>query len=320
MSVLVSVVVPTCRRNELLRRCLAALAAQRMSPEQYEIVVADDAANRDTRQQVDDFAERCGAAVRYVAVGPRHGPAAARNCGWRTARGEIIAFTDDDCIPQPDWLQRGVEALVEADAAAGRVFVPLPPTPTDYERDCAGLARGEFVTASCFCRRGALEAVGGFDERFTAAWREDSDLQFSLLEQGFRIAAAPQAVVVHPVRPAPWGISLAQQRKACFNTLLYKKHRLLYRQRIARKPPSYYAIGASLLGCVVAASAGAHLAAAACAGLWGLLTGRFCAVRLRDTSRAPRHIAEMIVTSALIPPLSLYWHLRGLVRHRVLFR
>ena len=67
-------------------------------------------------------------------------------------------------------------------------------------------------------------AIGGFDERFPEAWREDSDLQFTLLEQGYTIKPAPQAVVTHPVRPAPWGVGLKMQRKSQFEALLYKKH------------------------------------------------------------------------------------------------
>ena len=223
-------------------------------------------------------------------------------------------------MPEPDWLAHGVAALADADAAAGRVIVPLPPDPTDYERDCAGLAHGEFVTANCFCRRAVLEAVGGFDERFTVAWREDSDLQFTLLERGYRIARAEEAIVVHPVRPAPWGASLAQQRKSSFNALLYKKHPALYRARLARKPASYYAIGAAIVGAGMSLVAGRQWVTGACLILWAFLTMRFCLLRLRGTSRAPRHIAEMAVTSALIPPLSLYWHIRGMLRHRILFR
>src|SRR5579883_2106310 len=236
----VSVVVPTFRRPELLSRCLGALAAHDFAATAFEVLIADDAGSAATRRQVEEFAARSASrpAVGYVAVTGRHGPAAARNAGWRAARGEFIAFTDDDCLPDPHWLSAGVAAFAgDIDAVTGRVVVPLPEVPTDYQRDAAGLARAEFVTANCFCRRDALEAVGGFDERFSAAWREDSDLQFSLLRAGRRIARAEAALVVHPVRPAPWGVSLLQQRKSLFDALLYKKHPELYRRRIRSSPP-----------------------------------------------------------------------------------
>ncbi|MGC1722813.1 MAG: glycosyltransferase, partial [Isosphaeraceae bacterium] len=268
-----------------------------------------------------DWARRAGPPVRYLPVHRAHGPAAARNVGWRRARGSIIAFTDDDCIPDPGWLKAGLHAFTEGvTAVTGRVVVPLPEAPTDYERDAAGLEGGEFVTANCFVRREILSQVGGFDERFSSAWREDSDMHFTLLRHGGRIVRVPSALVVHPVRPARWGVSLSQQRKSLFNALLYKKHPWLYRQRIRPWPPwDYYAILIAL-GLALGMWAGGQprmLKVALAA--WVLLTARFCRRRLEQTSRAPEHIIEMIVTSALIPPLSVFWRLYGALKFRVLF-
>jgi len=317
-----SVVVPTYRRADLLDRCLGALVGQDVPASAYEIVVADDAASEETRRQVERWAARAAPSVRYVPVaGPRHGPAAARNRGWRAAGGAVVAFTDDDTIPDRGWLRHGLAAFADGVAGAwGRVVVPVPGTPTDYERDARGLEAGPFVTANCFYRRDALEAVGGFDERFTSAWREDSDLFFSLVELGLRLVRAPDAVVVHPVRPARWGVSLAQQRKAVFNALLWKKHPTLYRRTIQAGPPwAYYATVAALAGAAAGALTRRRRLALGALAAWGLLTADLCARRLAGTSRAPSHVAEMVVTSALIPPLSLYWRLRGAARYRALF-
>ncbi len=322
MTPRVSVVIPTCRRPDLLARCLAALAAQSLPSDQFEAIVVDDAASEETRRQVEAWSageER--PATRYRTTAGARGPAAARNLGWRTARGEIVAFTDDDCIPAPDWLESGLAAMADDTiAASGRIVMPLPPCPTDYERDAAGLARSEFVTANCFCRRSALAMAGGFDERFRAAWREDSDLQFRLLDRGARIVAAPAAVVAHPARPAAWGVSLRQQRKSQYNALLYKKHPARYRERIQSRPPlRYYAtVGALALTMLGAATRRPRLAFAG-ATAWAGLTVRFAAARLQGTSRAPAHVAEMIVTSMLIPPVAIFWRLVGAVRFKVLF-
>jgi GT2 family glycosyltransferase len=159
-----------------------------------------------TRKQVEELAAQVATAVRYVPVRGNHGPAAARNVGWRAAGAPLVAFTDDDTVPGKDWLAAGLAAFdsdPEVAAVTGRTVVPLPPRPTDYQRNEAGLESAEFITADCFCRRDVLEAVGGFDERFTDAWREDSDLHFALLERGAKVVRADKAVVVHPVRPAP---------------------------------------------------------------------------------------------------------------------
>ena len=156
-----------------------------------------------------------------------------------------------------------------------------------------------------------LERLGGFDESFRMPWREDSDLHFRLLEQGLHIERAERALVVHPVRPAPWGVSLRQQRKVVFDALLFRKHPRLYRERIRAAPRwDYYAVVGSLL---------AGLVSPWFLILWGLLTARFLAQRLRGTSKAPGHVAEMVVTSILIPPLAVFWRLVGALRYRVAF-
>jgi len=320
-DVVVSVVVPTRGRPALLARCLSALCGQSLDPKSYEVIVVDDGPDPATRSAVEDCAARAalrGLAVHYIASPGPHGPAAARNRGWRRARGEIVAFTDDDTEPAADWLAAGVAAFDrETHAVSGRIVVPLPPDPTDYELDVAGLSRAEFATANVFCRKSMLARIDGFDERFPLAWREDSDLQFSLLRADALIRRADNAIVVHPVRPAGWGVSLGQQKKVMFDVLLYRKHPALYRNRIRRTPRwDYYAVVAALLTAIVALSAGAPVLAMAAAAVWLAMTLWFCVRRLRRSSREVRHVAEMIVTSALIPPIAVFWRLVGAVRFR----
>ncbi len=286
MTPAVSVVVPTCGRPALLSRCLAALERQTLARERYEIIVVED--------------ER------------REGPATARNRGWRKARAPVVAFTDDDTEPAPGWLAGALSAMhAGVDVVTGKVVMPIPARPTDYERDAQGLERAEFVTANCFVRKALLERVGGFDERFRLAWREDSDLHFKLLRAGARIVRDPRAVVVHPVRPARWGASIAQQKKVMFDALLFKNHRALYRERIRATPRwDYYLTVGTLL-------AGAFQPLFLVP--WAFLTLLFFFKRMKGTTRKPSHVAEMLVTSALIPPLSVFWRLAGALRFRVPF-
>jgi GT2 family glycosyltransferase len=319
----VSVVVPTYQRPDLLDRCIAALIGQSIAPRDYEIIIGDDAASAVTRAQVEQWRVRSATDIRYAAVsdGPR-GPAAARNAGWRVARGGLIAFTDDDTIPAADWLERALAAFQDKSvaAASGRVVVPLPPTPTDYERDAAGLENAGFVTANCFVRRNVLEAVGGFDEEYAIAWREDSDLYFRLLEGGWNVEHVADAVVVHPVRPASWGVSVKQQYKAAYDALLYKKNPTFYTRHVRPGRPSiYYLTVLALITMLAGAASGRRPVAIAGAIAWLLLTAWFAARRLHGTSHEPSHVAEMLVTSALIPPLSLFWRASGAVRFRVWF-
>jgi hypothetical protein len=317
---LVSVVVPTLGRPELLERCLDALLAQDLAAHEYEIVVVDDGPAEATRRLVQSRETDEGTVVRYVANERGRGPAAARNLGWHAARAPLIAFTDDDCLPAAGWLRAGIRAFTDGVVGvSGRLVMPLPSTPTDYELDAARLEGAEFVTANAFYRRDALARVGGFDERFTSAWREDSDLYFTLLAHRGRLCHEPRAVVIHPVRPAPWGVSLKQQKKSQFNALLYKKHPELYRERLPQPPQWYYGATFSLPAALALLAAGRPRASAAAAALWLALTANFAGRRLRRTARTPAHVAEMAVTSAAIPPVALFWRLLGALRYRVPF-
>ncbi|HET8877693.1 MAG TPA: glycosyltransferase [Casimicrobiaceae bacterium] len=322
----VSVVIATYERRDLLLRCADALLAQTLAAARFEIVIVDDGSSRATREYV--MAElssrrrlRRAPTLRFLWLPSNRGPAAARNCGILAARGGVIAFTDDDTVPHANWLESGLDAIRHgADAVAGAVEVPLPAVPTDYERDAAGLSNAGFVTANCFVRRDLLCAVGGFDERFRCAWREDTDLFFRLRASGAIVRASHAARVVHPVRPARWGVSLAQQRKVMFDALLYKKFPQGYRRYVRARPPwDYYCAVVAGLCALVNAVAGFWLLALACLVAWLGISVAFASRRLADTSHAPRHVAEMIVTSLLIPWVSVYWRTRGALRFRVPF-
>lgn len=320
----VSVIVPTYRRPAMLERCVCAIASQAYDPARYEIIVCDDGPDEATRTCVQRLAAshaQNGPRIRYVPVTSTQGPAGARNAGWRASLARSIAFTDDDTIPDTQWLANGMRALdAGADAVSGRIVVPLRKRPTDYELDAAGLANTEFATANAFATRAALERTGGFDARFTSAWREDSDLQFALMRAGLSIARADDAMVLHPVRPARWGVSISQQKKSQFDALLYKKHRALFRERIRRGPPLlYYAMLAALVVALVSLIAGAPRMAAMAGLAWAAMTVWFCTQRLKTTARTPAHIAEMVWTSAIIPYLSIYWRIRGAFKFGVFF-
>jgi glycosyltransferase involved in cell wall biosynthesis len=323
MMPIVSIVIPTYKRPDLLYRCLAALTHQHFPANLYEIIVVSDGPDVLTHELVQEFGEKNFDLV-FFTLPMKKGPAAARNLGWQSARGKLILFTDDDCMPGSDWIKSYYNAWIgwpqEPVTFTGRITVPRSPQPTDYEKNTAQLESAGFVTANCACTKTALEIVQGFDESFTMAWREDSDLEFKLIAKQIPIAHIEQASVVHPVREAPWGVSIKEQRKSMFNALLFKKHPSLYRQKIRAKPLwNYYAI--IFLSLVVVVAALAHwiqLMVAALVG-WMALEVSFIMKRLSGADRSPRHIAEMVVTSLIIPFLSVYWTLYGSVRFKTRF-
>lgn len=318
-----SVVIPTYRRDDTLLRCLEALSNQDFPRDRFEVVVVDDARSESAPRVVAGMAER-EPDLRFRSIaGAGRGPATARNLGWRAAGGEIIAFIDDDAYPADrSWLREGRAPFDDpcVGAVSGRVHVPVDMPPTDFQRNVQGLERGEFLTCNAFYRRTALEAVGGFDETFTMPFREDSDLQYRVENEGFRLVYSPSAVVIHPAVPGRFGISLKLQRYSQFNALIYKKHPGRYRRLLEQRPPlHYYGMIAAALSGAAAAASGRRGTAGLLWLVWAVLEGRFFLRRARGTSRRPRHIADLALTSLLIPWLSVYWRLRGAVRFRVLF-
>jgi hypothetical protein len=127
-------------------------------------------------------------------------------------------------------------------------------------------------------------------------------------------------LVTHPVRPAPWGISIRLQRQNRFNALLYKKHPELYRRFNRHEPPwTYYLSVVLLLLAVMAAAVGALWSAALLLSAWTVVAAAFCRRRLHRSTHRPAHVIEMIVTSAVIPAYAVFWRLFGAIRYRVAF-
>ncbi|MGH8797157.1 MAG: glycosyltransferase family 2 protein, partial [Caldimonas sp.] len=122
-SLRISVVIPTIRGPDLLCRCLAAVLAQDLDHRTYEVIVVDAGDGVASQTVVDSFGNRADApVVRLVRLRQGHGAAAARNAGWRAGYGKVIAFTDDDTVPDADWLAHGERALVPGlIALCGRV-------------------------------------------------------------------------------------------------------------------------------------------------------------------------------------------------------
>src|SRR3954453_14953002 len=247
-----SVVVPPIGRPSLdaLLRALATASG----PRPAELILVDDRPGGSPLRP-----DRPGLPpVRVVRTGGG-GPARARNLGWRTARTEWIAFLDDDVVPDPDWYQRLEKDIADlaADVAGsqGRVRVPLPEgrRPTDWERGTAGLATSSWITADLAYRRSALAAVGGFDERFPRAFREDSDLALRIMDTGARLTRG-QRWITHPVRPVDRWVSVRVQGGNADDVLMRRLHGRDWRKRadapLGRRPQhlAVTAAGVAALG------------------------------------------------------------------------
>jgi GT2 family glycosyltransferase len=201
----VAVVVPTCGRSDRLARLIRALETQTISPEEFEVLVVNDGSPDDTAQVLEKLAADSFLSLRVLHNDKRCGPAAARNRGWMTTRAEVVAFTDDDCVPDPNWLSAGLRAIDTATrAVVGRTTAPpdqlqvrREPFSRFVEVDSVNL----FETCNVFYRRQHLEEVGGFDERFRRPSGEDTHLGLAVKALGVEPVFAPEALVHHDVRP-----------------------------------------------------------------------------------------------------------------------
>lgn len=203
----VSVIVPTHGRPAGLARCLEALAAQTVPRSAYEVIVSDDGSPTPVAPVAAPFADRM--TVRVVSR-PRAGPAAARNEGARHARGGLLAFTDDDCVPSPQWLELLVDrARRHPGHMIGGSFVNLLPndpyaTATQLIMSCVYDYYASHVVGHRFFSTTNLAVpakrfwlLDGFSERFRQAAGEDYDLCARWAEAGFPSEYAPEVEVGH---------------------------------------------------------------------------------------------------------------------------
>jgi GT2 family glycosyltransferase len=199
----VAVVVSTFNRSHLLPRLVAALEAQQDALP-FEVVVVDDASTDDTATVLDDIASTTKLALIAVHRPTNGGPGVARDGGWRAASAPRIAFTDDDCVPEPRWLAEICRGLDTADIVQGRTR----PNP-EQVRNLGPFSRtlevtemnGFFQTCNVGYRREWLQRVDGFDPRFEHSC-EDADLARRMIDAGARPVFAADAVVRHDIRPS----------------------------------------------------------------------------------------------------------------------
>jgi glycosyltransferase involved in cell wall biosynthesis len=314
------VVVPTVGRPEL-QRLLTSLAASG-PPWPGQVIVVDDRpeAEQQTRLAVDGRGLGCG--TRLVATPGRCGPAAARNKGWRAASAEWIVFLDDDVEVTRGWSAR-LNADIDAagdDVAAvqGIVEVPLPTRPTDWQRNVGRLVTARWITADLAARRIALFEVGGFDERFGRAYREDTDFALRLGDAGWRLERGRRHTT-HPVRAAdPW-VSVRLQRGNADDVLMDRLHGRHWRRTVGEQPGRIAfhraVVGAELVAAGAALARWRRTATTAAAAALAL-TASFAASRIRSGPKTSAEVLTMLATSILIPPVAVWHRLRGRIQYR----
>ena len=224
-----SVVVATRDRRADLRCCLSALRGQ-TTERAFEIVVVDDGSSPPL--QLGEF--DLGATGRLVQ-GPARGPAAARNVGIAATRGAIVLFTDDDTVPDPDWLEAACTFL---DSHRDHVGVegPTRSLPFDelYAFSIENDVPGAYWTCNVAYRRAMLIELGGFCELFGKPHCEDRDLGFRALELG-PIGFAPAMQVIHTPRARTVRDLVRGAGVVSSELVLFARHPERYRSVIPRR-------------------------------------------------------------------------------------
>ncbi len=222
-----SVIIPTCHRNDLLAECLRCIQSSQPKDilSDLEVIVTDDSRKTTGKDLIEDKFPW----VRWQE-GPHRGPAANRNSGAKQAKGQWLVFVDDDCLPESNWL-KAIAAMAHTnafDVIEGKTVAPgRADNPFKYYVE--NLTGGSFWSCNLAIRRDVFASLGGFDQDFLEAGGEDMELAYRIQSAKLRTVFLTEAVVIHPAR------------KVTFQSLLWRtiliRWTLLYQLKTGQGPP-----------------------------------------------------------------------------------
>jgi glycosyltransferase involved in cell wall biosynthesis len=245
---IVSVVIPTRNRKDILRDAIESLFIQSYPNDRYEIIVIDNDSDDGTDEMVASLLVHAPCELKYIRK-KDEGPGTSRNTGIQLARGSIIAFTDDDCVVDPYWLKNGISKIGNG---VGLVQGKTLPNPRQEMKVFIRTMRiehedGLYQTCNMFYRKDILESVGGFSPEFIGLDRfgkprwgcEDIDLAWKVKKKGWKSVFADDAIVyhhvfyIHPIK----GILNYRMFRAFFHFIPYviKKHPEMRKSALYRR-------------------------------------------------------------------------------------
>ncbi len=223
-----SIVIAAFNAEKTIAKCLQSLARQAFKD--FEIIVVDDESSDNTTKEVKLFPN-----VRLVRQ-KHNGPAVARNRGARAAKGEIVVFTDSDCIPEKNWLQQMMLPFADRDIAGVQgTYKSRQPElvarliQLEIEKRHQKMQRQRFIdfmgTYSAAYKKSVFIQMNGFDESFPIASGEDTDLSFRAHEAGCKMVFNPRAIVLHRHPTSLWKYLKVKFFRAFWRTKVYKRHK-----------------------------------------------------------------------------------------------
>jgi glycosyltransferase involved in cell wall biosynthesis len=322
-----SVIIPTHNRKTMLERCLGAIAAQHGGVADTEVIVVDDGSTDGTGEMLKSRVFPFAFTVRSVG---NTGPGSARNTGAAGARGLYLAFTEDDVLPDPDWLAAARRRLEggQVEVLEGRTL---------REGDGGDIRRFEpepvpsFIPCNLFVRRDVFLGVGGYSEAYFDRssglyFREDADFGFRVLSAGHRVALADDVRVEHPVQFPDLASSMRHARRYLFDPLLYKNHPALFRRMIevktlgglvVHRPMHYTSLAYAVAVLLALAGAGMYPSWLLPAGLAGILISS-AFVRFKYQGAESFRLNRLWETAGflIVPAVYLAAIFRGCIRFR----
>lgn len=203
----VSVIIPVFNNPEGLKSCLEALENQTYPKSFYEVIAVDNGSDESIKEVVNQFSQA------FAAYESQLGSYFARNKGLSLAKGNVLAFTDSDCIPAPDWIEKGVAHLLRTPncgLVAGKIELffknPAQPTAVEYyDSTKMGFPQHKFVeesrygaTANLFTFRSVIDKVGSFDKTLKSSG--DREWGQRVFSANYKQIYADDVCVAHPAR------------------------------------------------------------------------------------------------------------------------
>jgi glycosyltransferase involved in cell wall biosynthesis len=231
-----SVVIPVKDTRPYLDELIEALRALDEPAGGYDVIFVDDGSSDGTYERLQQAAS---SDERFrVLAGPRSGPAAARNVGIAAAKGDFVAFTDADTVPEADWLTAAENVIRTSDVRAVEgTMLPWSQSQPNYPyRMALNLDGGRYMTGNMVYERQLLTDLGGFDTNFRSPhFLEDSDLAFRAMDRGAEIPYAPAVRIRHRAEPYSPMRFLRDQSKVQWIPLVARNHPSRYRSQLVPK-------------------------------------------------------------------------------------
>jgi|Deesub1362A_J573_1020465.scaffolds.fasta_scaffold02187_1 GT2 family glycosyltransferase len=246
----ISIIVPVYNAENTIIDCIESLLKVDYPEEKLEIIIVDDCSSDKTPEILKHYAKE--EKVNVIRHRKNKGAAAARNTGFKYAKGKIIVFTDSDCIVSENWIKELVKCYNSDIGAVGGKFIPYnldnliakfshgrnlvtEVKAIQNENRIIEIKNGLLPSANLSFRREVFEELNGFDERFRKAGGEDRDICYRLLQKGYKLIYNPKAVVYHKHRDNIRSFFMQNFTYAYYRELVKKKHKY-YRKRKLRLP------------------------------------------------------------------------------------